>query len=103
MRKRASDGKAQDRSTRREDRKQRSAAIHEPTHAEIQERAYYRYVDRGRIDGFDREDWRLAETELRGGEQPAVREPDELSPVRQPTAAAVRRQTSDAEAGSLSV
>ena len=46
------------------------AAIREPTHADIQERAYYRYVDRGRVDGFDREDWRLAETELRGGEQP---------------------------------
>ena len=72
--------------------------------AEIQERAYYRYVDRGRIDGFDREDWRLAETELRGGEQPSVGEPDELSRVRRPTApAAVRSQTSDAEAGSLSV
>ena len=71
-----------------EQRTQPPAAIHEPTHAEIQERAYYRYVDRGRIDGCDREDWRLAETELRGGEQPAVREPDELSrvdgPPRQP-------------------
>ena len=30
------------------------AAIHEPTHAEIQERAYFRYVERGRIDRFDR-------------------------------------------------
>jgi len=71
-----------------EQRTQPPAAIHEPTHAEIQERAYYRYVDRGRIDGCDREDWRLAETELRGGEQPAVREPDEFSrvdgPPRQP-------------------
>lgn len=70
-----------------EQRTQPLAAIHEPTHAEIQERAYYRYVDRGRIDGCDREDWRLAETELRG-EQPAVGEPDELSrvdgPPRQP-------------------
>jgi hypothetical protein len=45
------------------------AAIQEPTHAEIQERAYYRYVDRGRIDGLDREDWCLAETELRGDEE----------------------------------
>lgn len=87
-----------------EQRTQPPAAIHEPTHAEIQERAYHRYIDRGQIDGFDREDWRLAETELRGGEQPAVREPDELSRVRRPTApAAVRSQTSDAEAGSLSV
>jgi hypothetical protein len=87
-----------------EQRTQPPAAIHEPTHVEIQERAYYRYVDRGRIDGFDREDWRLAETELRGGEQPAVGEPDEFSRVRPPTApAAGRSQTSDGEAGSLSV
>jgi hypothetical protein len=55
---------------------QPAAAIHhEPTHAEIQERAYYRYVERGRIDGFDNEDWYVAETELHGGKQPAVREP----------------------------
>jgi Protein of unknown function (DUF2934) len=39
--------------------------IHEPTHTEIQERAYYRYIDRGRVDGFDREDWHQAEAELR--------------------------------------
>ena len=53
---------------------QPAAAIHhEPTHAEIQERAYYRYVERGRIDGFDNEDWYVAETELHGGKQPAVR------------------------------
>ena len=38
---------------------------HEPTHAEIQGRAYYRYIDRGRVDGFDHEDWQLAEAELR--------------------------------------
>jgi hypothetical protein len=85
-------------------RTQLPAAIHEPTHAEIQDRASYRYVDRGRINGSDGEDWRLAETALRGGDQPAVRERDELSRVRQPTAtAAVRSQTSDAEAGSSSV
>jgi hypothetical protein len=47
------------------------SVIHEPTHKEIEERAYYRYVERGRLDGFDREDWRLAETELRGDIQPA--------------------------------
>jgi hypothetical protein len=74
------------------------AAIREPTRADIQERAYYRYVDRGRVDGFDREDWHLAESELRAGEQP-VREPVEPDRVRQPTAAAaVRRRTSDAVA-----
>jgi len=44
---------------------QRIVETHEPTHAEIQERAYYRYIDRGRVDGFDREDWYLAEGELR--------------------------------------
>jgi hypothetical protein len=61
-----------------EESSQPSVAIHEPTHAEIQERAYYRYLGRGRIDGLDREDWYLAETELGGGEQPAVRKPDAL-------------------------
>ena len=68
------------------------AASREPTHAEIQERAYFRYVDRGRTDGCDREDWRLAETELRGGEQPGDGGPDEGSRGRRPTTpAAVRR------------
>jgi hypothetical protein len=81
-----------------QDSQQPPAAIREPTHADIQERAYYRYLDRGRIDGFDREDWHLAESELRAGEQPA-REPVEPDRVRQPTAAvAARRRTSDAEA-----
>ena len=32
---------------------------------DIAERAYEMYVDRGRIDGFDREDWRRAERELK--------------------------------------
>ena len=87
-----------------EERKQPSTAIHEPTHAEIQERAYYRYLDRGRIDGFDREDWYLAETELGGGEQPAVREPAALDRVPEFTAPAeVRSQTSDAKTGLVSV
>lgn len=48
--------------------RQPPAAVREPTRAEIRERAYHRYVERGRIDGFDREDWCLAERELRGGE-----------------------------------
>jgi hypothetical protein len=46
--------------------RQATVEAHEPTYAEVQTRAYYRYIDRGRIDGFDREDWRLAEAELRG-------------------------------------
>ena len=57
-----------------EEREQR-VTDNEPTRAEIEERAYYRYVSRGCIDGFDGEDWQLAETELRG-EQPVIREPD---------------------------
>ena len=81
-----------------------SAGIHEPTHVEIQERAYYRYVERGQIDGFDREDWYLAETELRGGEEPAVREPDAPNPVPERTASAeVRSRTSGAKTGLVSV
>jgi hypothetical protein len=85
-----------------EKKKQPIAAIHEPTHAEIQECAYYRYVDRGRIDGFDREDWYLAETELRA--QPVLREPDALTRVPALTAPAeVISQTSDAKTGLVAV
>jgi len=40
------------------------AAIQEPTHAEIEECAYYRSVERGRLDGFDLDDWLAAEEEL---------------------------------------
>jgi hypothetical protein len=78
------------------------AEIYEPTQAEIQERAYYRYVDRGRIHGFDREDWYLAETELRA--QPVLREPDALTRVPALTAPAeVISQTSDAKTGLVAV
>ena len=38
---------------------------YEPTCEEIRERAYEVYVGRGRIDGFDLEDWLQAEKELR--------------------------------------
>ena len=41
------------------------ATIHEPTHAEIELCAYYRYLERGLQDGFDRDDWLVAEAELR--------------------------------------
>ena len=32
---------------------------------EVQERAYFRYVERGRIDGKAIDDWLTAETEIR--------------------------------------
>lgn len=37
---------------------------YESTLEKIQERAYYIYVERGRIDGFDLADWFQAEEEL---------------------------------------
>ena len=36
-----------------------------PTHEEIELRAYFRYAERGYVDGFDVEDWLAAEDELR--------------------------------------
>ena len=36
-----------------------------PPHEQIEERAYYRYVERGRADGRALEDWLTAEAELR--------------------------------------
>ena len=33
------------------------AATRESTQAQIEERAYYRYVERGRVDGSDLDDW----------------------------------------------
>jgi Protein of unknown function (DUF2934) len=41
------------------------AVAQEPTHAQIEERAYYRYLERGRVDGSDLEDWFAAEADLR--------------------------------------
>ena len=38
----------------------------EPSRDQIQERAYYRYVERGRADGKALDDWLVAETEFRG-------------------------------------
>ena len=38
---------------------------YEPTLEEIQARAYEVYIQRGRIDGFDLEDWLQAEKELK--------------------------------------
>jgi hypothetical protein len=41
------------------------AATQQPSRAEIEERAYYRYVERGRLDGFDVDDWLAAEADVR--------------------------------------
>ena len=38
----------------------------EPDRDQIQERAYFRYVERGRADGKALDDWLVAETEIRG-------------------------------------
>jgi hypothetical protein len=36
----------------------------EPSRDQIQERAYYRYVERGRADGQALDDWLVAETDI---------------------------------------
>jgi hypothetical protein len=41
------------------------ATIHEPTRAEIEVSAYYRYLERGQQDGLDLDDWLAAEADLR--------------------------------------
>lgn len=38
---------------------------YDPSLEEIEARAYQRYVQRGRIDGFDVDDWLQAEKELK--------------------------------------
>lgn len=38
-----------------------------PTHAQIAERAHYYFIARGRLHGFDVEDWLCAERELFAG------------------------------------
>jgi Protein of unknown function (DUF2934) len=45
----------------------RVAASPAPTNAQIAQRAYYRYLERGRIDGSDLDDWFAAEADLRSG------------------------------------
>jgi hypothetical protein len=44
----------------------------EPNRDQIQERAYFRYVERGRADGKALDDWLVAETELRSQAKPAA-------------------------------
>jgi hypothetical protein len=43
----------------------RAVSPDEPAIEEIQARAYESYVQRGRLDGFDLEDWLQAEKELK--------------------------------------
>ena len=42
----------------------------EPNRDQIQERAYFRYVERGRVDGRALDDWLAAETEIGGKANP---------------------------------
>ena len=41
------------------------AKNYEPAPEAIELRAYFRYVDRGRVDGFALDDWLAAEDDLR--------------------------------------
>jgi hypothetical protein len=43
----------------------RAISPHEPTLEEVQARAYEAYIQRGRVDGFDLDDWLQAERELK--------------------------------------
>ena len=46
------------------------ADIHEPSLADVEARAYARYLERGGLDGFDLDDWLAAEAELRPRREP---------------------------------
>ena len=41
----------------------------QPVHEQIEERAYYHYLERGRSDGHALDDWLTAEAELRQNEE----------------------------------
>ena len=43
------------------------STVAEPDHVEIERRAYFRYLERGRVDGFALDDWIAAEAEVKGG------------------------------------
>lgn len=45
----------------------RKAVQAAPSAQDIATRAYYRYLERGRVPGFEVEDWLGAEADLRGG------------------------------------
>jgi hypothetical protein len=44
---------------------QTQSVASEPDREDIERRAYFRYLERGRVDGFDLEDWVAAEAELK--------------------------------------
>ena len=48
-----------------DDKSDQTVTSYEPTLEQIRARAYDFYVQRGRMDGFDLEDWLRAEKELR--------------------------------------
>ena len=55
-----------------EPNQEQPCAIHEPTHEEIEVRAYYRYLQHGCKDGCDLDDWLAAEAALRAEEESAA-------------------------------
>jgi hypothetical protein len=44
----------------------------EPDHDAIERLAYFRYLDRGRVDGFALDDWLAAEAELKDTQEQAI-------------------------------
>jgi hypothetical protein len=58
---------SQDRARRQDAQAQPDFAESRPGADRVAQRAYERYVARGRADGHDREDWFEAERELDGG------------------------------------
>ena len=55
--------------------------IKKPTHEQIAARAYELYVNRGRIDGYDMDDWFQAEYELMQLPMHMIAEMDPVLPV----------------------
>ena len=56
--------------------------VKQPTHQEIAARAYELYVQRGRIDGYDMDDWLQAEYELMQLPMHKIAELDPPVPVK---------------------
>jgi len=48
------------------------SATSEPDHGAIERVAYFRYLDRGRVDGFALDDWLAAEAELKDTQEQAT-------------------------------
>jgi len=61
----------------------------EPTHAQIEQRAYRLYVARGYEDGLDMEDWLAAEQQLMAEMKPTMQVPAEESRFQKANAASV--------------